>query len=155
MPDQVIPAALARHPKLDELRPQFRPLVAAILADLEAQGYQPKISNAYRTAAQQAEKAKNGYSLTAKPGYHHWGLACDIVDQRWGWKVADDNAAFFRALRDACDVVGVASGGWWGLKPGRERHSPWLRWRLGWDVAHCQIIGAPRALRTDYGPGKR
>lgn len=150
-----MPEVLARHPKLAELRPQFRPLVAAILADLEAAGYQPKISNAYRTAEQQAAKKAAGYSLTAKPGYHNWGLACDIVDRRWAWQVRSETVEFFRALRAACDAHMVASGGWWGLKPGRERPSPWLRYGLGWDVAHLQMIGAPRALRQDYGPDKR
>jgi hypothetical protein len=143
---------LAAHnaAKLAELRSPMRELVARVLDDIEADGYQPKIVWAYRSAAQQAAKAAAGYSLTARPGYHHWGLAVDIIDRRWGWKVRPENVEFFRALRAACDVVGLASGGWWGLKPGRERPSPWLCYGLGWDVSHCQYIGAPRAWRVEY-----
>lgn len=150
-----MPDILARHPKLAELRPEFRPAVEAILADLEASGWQPKISNAYRTPAEQAAKKAAGFSLTAKPGYHNWGLACDVVDRRWAWQVRPETVEFFRELRAACDAQGVASGGWWGLKPRRERRSAWLIHGLGWDVAHLQMIGAPRALRRDYGPGSR
>jgi len=139
--------------KLAELRPEMREKVARVLAALEGQGYQPKISNAYRSAAQQAAKKAAGYSLTAKPGYHNWGLAADIIDARWGWRVSDENAAFFLALRAACDAEGLASGGWWGLKPGRERRSLWLRYKIGWDCAHVQYIGAPRAWRVEYRPG--
>ena len=139
--------------KLAELRPEMQGPVTAVLGRLVVQGYQPKISNAYRSAEEQRKKFAAGFSLTARPGYHHWGLAVDIIDARWGWKVTAENAAFFQALRAACDAVGLASGGWWGLKPGREKASLWLRYRLGWDPAHCQALNPPRALRVEYRGG--
>jgi hypothetical protein len=166
--DASLPGALRSDPKLRELRPDFREKIGYVLAELEDQGFQPKISGAHRSAARQLEKFKQGYSKTAKPGRHNWGLAADIIDRRWGWPQRNDpqekwdlTAEFFMALRDACDKHGVASGGWWfgrrhwnGKKATAQNpthRSRWNRYGIGWDVAHCQALKAPWGMRKEYG----
>jgi len=137
--------------KLAELRPPMSLLVQAILLELQAAGYQPKIVWAYRSAEDQLKKFEKGYSKTARPGYHHWGLGCDIIDRRWGWKVTDDNAHFFLTLRSLCDKYNLASGGWWGVQRDFEG-SAWKRWGIGWDCCHAQFIGAPDSWKSEYRP---
>ncbi len=157
MPDQTLPAAIVtRHPKLTELRPEFRPLVEAILEELVVQGYLPKIVWAYRTQEQQTEIHRKGYG-PAKVGAHGWGCAVDLVDRRWAWPQANDPsevwekaAQFFLALRAICDSLKVANFGWI-----RMDKSAWKKWGLGSDPAHCQLEPIPQVLRQDFGPGKR
>lgn len=145
-------------PKLAELRPEMRAKVAGILAALEARGYQPKISNAYRTAAQQLEKVAKGYANpgATAPGAHNWGLACDIIDRRWGWKVTEDNARFFAALADLASAAGLVTGGHWFGKGGTAaaptHKAPWNKWGLGWDVAHVEWRNPPAEWRVEYRP---
>lgn len=151
VPAEVPPPETGDDPKLVELRPKFATLIRLVLADLRACGFQAKIHNAYRSAAKQQEKYDKGYSQTAKPGAHHWGLAVDIIDRRWGWQVSDENAEFFLSLRAACDRYGIANGGWWGLKPDKERGA-WLKWKLGWDPAHCFYWKPPDEWKQEYRP---
>jgi len=169
--DAVLPGALASDPKLIQLRDDFRLRIGYVLADLEAEGFQPRISGAYRSAAKQLKKFKDGYSKVSKPGNHNFGQAADIIDRRWGWPKRGDSdevwardATFFMALRDACDRHGVACGGWWfgrrhynGKKATAENpthRSRWNRWKLGWDVAHTQALKVPWKFRKEYGPGE-
>lgn len=149
---------MSTDPKLRELRPEFRTKIAAILDALAGQGYQPKISNALRTAAQQAQKIAEGAAMpgATDPGTHGWGLACDVIDRRWGWKVTEENAKFFAALCDLATAAGLTCGGTWFGKGGTRakptHRSPWNRWGLGWDVAHVSWESAPRELRKTYAP---
>jgi hypothetical protein len=152
---------MSTDPKLVELRLVFREKISAILDELEAKGFQPKISNAYRTEAQQLEKVAQGHAMkgATKPGSHNWGCACDIIDRRWGWNVTDDNAKFFAALCDLARAAGLVSGGAWFGKGGTRKKpthtSPWNGHGLGWDVAHVELSNPPRDLREDYGPENR
>ena len=130
--------------KLSELRPPFKNKVEKILDQLKGQGYQPKITCAYRSAEKQLEKFNKGFSKTSKPGYHNWGLAVDIIDRRWGWVYTDDCAKFFHALRQACDDEGVANGGWW------KQTNGWKNYNLGFDPAHCQYIGTTKEMKQEY-----
>jgi hypothetical protein len=149
---------MSADPKLRELRPEFRAQIAAILDQLEAEGFQPKISNALRTAQQQLDKVAAGYAMpgATSPGTHGWGLACDIIDRRWGWKVCDDAARFFARLCDLATAAGLTSGGAWfgrgGTRKAPTHRSPWNRWGLGWDVAHVGWESAPAELRRPYTP---
>jgi hypothetical protein len=143
-------------PKLIELRPQFRLLIEPILIHLESDGYRPKISNAYRSAQQQLEKVRLGYAMpgATKPGAHNWGLACDIIDRRWGWSLVEDAARFFAALGDLALAAGLTWGGAWFGAGGSRLHpthkSGWNRWGIGWDPAHVALANAPEELRREY-----
>jgi len=144
-------------PKLNELRPEFRALLEPILVELARLGFQPKISNAYRSVEEQAKKKAQGFAKSARPGAHTWGLAADVIDRRWGWKVTEENAKFFGALCRLSVAAGLVCGGTWFGKGGtRERPthpSPWNHWKLGWDVAHVEMRNPPAALRREYRPG--
>lgn len=147
---------MSGDPKLRELRPEFRTKIDLILDLLADEGFQPKISNAYRSAAQQLEKVKQGYANpgATSPGTHNWGLACDIVDKRWGWNVHERSAKFFARLCDLASAAGLVSGGtWFGLHGTREKPthaSVWNKFGLGWDVAHVEWNNPPRAWRREY-----
>jgi hypothetical protein len=144
-------------PKLAELRPEVRERFSRILEALAAAGYQPKISNALRTEAQQLEKVKQGYAMpgATKPGTHAWGLAADIIDRRWGWnKVDQECAGFFLLLRELAKQEGLTCGGWWFGKGGtaeKPKHrSAWNKFGLGWDVAHVEWSTPPLSLRKPF-----
>lgn len=55
-------AGLNEYKHLDELRIEVQPVFERILDDLTSQGFRPKISNAYRTPAQQREKVLRGWA---------------------------------------------------------------------------------------------
>jgi len=146
--------------KLVELRLEFRALIAGIMGGLEGSGWQPKISNARRTRAQQAEKVRLGYAMPGarNPGSHGWGLACDIIDRRHGWEVSETAARFFAELGDLALGAGLTWGGTWFGVGGTREHpthtSPWNKWQVGWDPAHVQWPQQeiPPEWRTDYPP---
>ena len=149
---------MSTDPKLRELRPEFRAKVEPILDALEAAGFQPKISNALRTKEQQAEKVRLGYAMPGAldPGAHGWGLACDVIDRRYGWKVCEETARFFGKLCDLAIAAGLTSGGAWFGKGGtrvRPTHpSIWNKFEIGWDPAHLEWKDAPAELRQPYYP---
>ena len=144
--DATLPGALASDPKLIQLRPKFRLQIGYVLAELEVQGFQPRISNAHRTQAEQEEKFRLGYSKSKTVRHHGWGLACDVIDRRWGWKYIKDCANFFLALRAACDLHNVANGAYYRQTNG------WAMWGMGWDPAHCWDHLAHREDMETYGP---
>ena len=149
---------MSSDPKLRELRPEFRTKIADILDALTEAGFRPKISNALRTKAQQLEKVQQGYAnpTATDPGAHGNGLACDVIDRRYGWKVCEEAAKFFAALCDLVTAAGLTSGGTWfgegGTRKKPTHKSEWNRYGLGWDVAHIEWSRAPAELRHPYEP---
>jgi len=149
---------VSNDPKLHELRPEFRAKIEPILDALESAGFQPKISNALRTKEQQLEKVRLGYAnpTATDPGAHGWGLACDIIDKRYGWKVCEEAAKFFAMLCDLARAAGLVSGGAWFGKGGTRKapthKSVWNKFSLGWDPAHTEWGSAPAELRHPYSP---
>lgn len=152
---------MSDDPKLIELRPEFRNTISDILDALVAQGFHAKISNAYRTQAQQLEKVKEGYAnpSATSPGAHGWGLAADIIDRRYAWEVSEHSAKFFAALGDLAMAAGCTWGGAWFGAGGTSAHPThkacWNKWGIGWDPAHVQMGRIRDALKQDYGPGNR
>jgi hypothetical protein len=149
---------LVPDPKLRELRPEFCGIISGILLELKNLGFEPRISNALRTEEQQREKVRLGYAMPGAtgPGTHGWGLACDIIDARWGWRVSEANAKFFAALCDLATAARLTCGGTW-FGRGGTRHKPvhksvWNKWGLGWDPAHVSWESAPVELRKTYVP---
>lgn len=145
------PAILARHPKLAELRPEMQPRAARVIATLEDQGWQPVIRWAYRSAEDQARKYAAGYSKSATPTAHWWGVAVDLIDRRFGWNVTEQNGRFFLALRDAVRAEGLRSGGDWS-----RGSSPWKGTDLGRDVAHFEWARweVPQSWRREFKPAR-
>ena len=142
-------------PKLLELRPAMRKIVANIILDLREQGFKPRITSAYRSAAQQLEKYQKGYSKTAKVGAHNWGLAADIIDRRWAWNSPyEQTATFFRALGLLAKQYGLRWGGDWfgrgGTAANPTHKCVWNKYGIGWDPGHIYYRPEPKAWRTDY-----
>ena len=152
--DAPLPGALVSDPRLIELRPRFRLRIGHVLAELEHQGWKPRISNAYRSAEEQRRKYELRFSKTPRLGFHGWGLAADIIDRRVGWPKRPGEwefaARFGHALRDACDLHDVACGGWW-----RQSNPAWARHNLGWDPFHTWDHKAPREMKVEYLPEMR
>lgn len=73
--------------RLAECFPKFALRVEAVIKDLEAQGFRPRIQDAHRTIADQLKAFKNGFSKT-KFGFHNItgasgkpeSLAVDLLD---------------------------------------------------------------------------
>ena len=151
---------MSDDPKLIQLRPIFRGQIEEILDALTRSGFQPKISNAFRTAAQQAEKVKLGYAnpKALNPGAHNWGLACDIIDRRWGWslKYIESASLFFASLGDLAMAKNLVWGGSWfgagGTRAKPTHRSPWNKYGIGWDPAHVEFRKIPQEWMIAYGP---
>jgi len=119
------------------LQPRFRSVLEAVLGDLRAQGFQPKVFETVRSAERQRWLYENTKStLTPELGKHGEGLAADVIDGRphptrpgqiigWGtWntrsdatpgddvakRMADD---FFQAFGRAAVARGLTWGGNW------------------------------------------
>jgi hypothetical protein len=118
----------------------FRWRVEVILRHLETKGWVPVVFHGRRTASQQAEKVKQGFShtmasfhlaSTAIPhqaitfNYVVKGEAADIVDARYLWSgpASHLNFSFWKDLGGYSKSVGLTWGGNW-KKP---------------DVAHVQL----------------
>lgn len=73
--------------RLSECFPAFAKRVEAVIKDLEAQGFRPRIQDAHRSLADQLKAFKNGFSKT-KFGFHNImgaggkseSLAVDLLD---------------------------------------------------------------------------
>lgn len=128
---------------LRQAHPIFKMRLVAILAELRALGWQPRIWHVTRTETEQAEKVKKGYSKTMKswhvesteghlpagPGRADivHGSAADIVDRRYAWegKAANLKFQFWMDLGAAAKKQGCEWGGDWKTFP---------------DVAHVQML---------------
>lgn len=128
---------------LRQCHPLFKNLLLKVLADLRAQGWQPKIVYVKRTQAEQAEKVKKGYSRTMKSWHVEstigmlpaarggfevvHGNAADIVDSRYGWggEAGRLDFAFWKALGTTAKKYGCSWGG---------------DWKSFKDVAHIQML---------------
>ena len=126
----------------DSLETKFKPIVAEILARLEAKGWKPTVAEGRRTLAQQKEKVKLGYSTTMN-SYHLTGRAADIVDKRYMWDIPlshqywKDQGTIVNDLRKT--IPGLRWGGDWGQ--GYQRYLNYLLGRTKYfvDVAHVEL----------------
>lgn len=137
--------------RLKKVSPSIRPNVIAVLAELEAAGYQPQIdAQVWRSPAQQAKLKAEGKS-TVSYSYHNAttaggtpdSLAVDIVDVRWQWNAPN---SFWLRLAAAAERHGLASGIYWGLSTAQRaaisKAIAEKNWNakvvLGWDTAHVE-----------------
>jgi peptidoglycan L-alanyl-D-glutamate endopeptidase CwlK len=145
---------------LDVLHPELRPRVDTIVAELEAQGWQVRVSSGWRSAERQEAIFALG-QLGEFLGQAPWtrvrgGCSChnqlrddgspgaaavDLAPA--GVEDLDQRAAFYRALGEAAHGQGLRWGGDFG------RSNPiWARLGLGWDPAHIEDQGLCRSLRA-------
>jgi len=114
------PKRWQRKKKLASLEPEFRAKVEAMLAELEAAGFQPKIFYAWRSVAIQRELKRKGRSKVdfsfhnaQLPDGTPRALAVDIVDKRWGWGELAKTRGFWSALGAAAHDQELYWGGSW------------------------------------------
>jgi peptidoglycan L-alanyl-D-glutamate endopeptidase CwlK len=131
-----------RQASLDRLHPVFKVRLQRVLRELRSLGWQPVAQQTIRTAAQQADKVKKGYSKTMRSwhvqstlgmlpasGHSYYevrGNAADVVDRRYGWAgpAANKDYKFWKDLGRAAKGQGLTWGG------------DWKKFR---DVAHIEL----------------
>lgn len=145
-------------PKLSELTTDgnVRAKVAAVLADLQGHGEDPKIFEAKRTVEQQREKVRLGYSKTMnsyhlKRGKDGGAKAADVADRKKAWNASK---RFWLLTGSSALAHGLGWGGLFGLGASQKaavvraietlREAGWpktheaYQTQLGWDEAHLQ-----------------
>lgn len=110
---------------LEDLVPDVRAKVEAVIADLKAQGYEPYVYETKRSEERAAHLKTKGVSKLGSKSKHVPGRAADIVDgrktsagQRVWWGAGSDEADtmakdFFAALGGAAKRAGLTWGGDW------------------------------------------
>lgn len=148
----------ARHrrnrERLLQLHPAFATRVSAVIDELQAEGWRPRIQEAWRPTAEQAVAHAAGHSRL-KFGFHNItgadgrpeALAVDLLDED---SPPAPGKPYLLRLAAAAENAGLTSGIRWGLPralaqaidvaiANREWHSPV---KIGWDPTHLQ----PQAL---------
>ena len=139
--------------RLTECFPIYGAQVRKTLDQLEAEGFRPRIQDAWRSVEDQLKAFNKGVSQT-KFGFHNAtggggakeALACDILD--------DDNpltprTSYLLALARAARANGLSTGILWGLKPplvagveaalaAGDLQAPV---KVGWDPCHVEVVG--------------
>jgi len=112
-------SAWPQEKKLASLEPGFRRKIDAVLADLRAQGFRPKIIFGWRSVAVQQQLMRRGvtkvrfsFHNAQTPQGRPNAWAVDIVDERWSWNEPDCHV-FFRALGKSGKAQGLVWGGDW------------------------------------------
>lgn len=131
--------------KLRSLDMRLRPKVQSVLADLSAQGFQPKIFFGWRSVAVQRELYRAGNSKVTfsfhnaqRPDGTPNAYAADIIDARFGWSAQADSSGFWRAL----GIVAKKQGLYWG--------GDWSGFR---DWAHAQLLPNSELARAKCESG--
>jgi len=139
--------------KLQELYPDFRVRIEAILKELERAGYRPHIQSAWRSQADQMDAYRRGASKV-QFGFHNItglggvkeALAVDILDDD---RPATINVDFALHLADAADAIGLTTGIRWNLSDDASvlvdialRNKHWeAKIHVGWDPYHVEPLG--------------
>jgi hypothetical protein len=139
--------------RLKECFPAFAKRVRAVIDDMEARGFRPRIQDAHRSIADQLKAFNSGHAKV-KFGYHNVtgsggkseALAVDLLD--------DDNSLnpprkYTINLVSAARKQGLHSGALFGLaanlKKGLESAADALDLspgvKIGWDPTHIEVSG--------------
>lgn len=119
----IIPPEPPRITSLDDCAPAFDSLAVTLTAKLTADGWDPVLYETLRTPERQHwlhgfgrvyDDGRGVVTHVDDPthGYHVFGLAADIISASSGW----DDPAFFVALGEAADALGLAWGGHWQMR---------------------------------------
>jgi hypothetical protein len=149
------PDRIARNKsRLAELHPAFRVKVENVIALLEAQGFRPRIQDAWRSPADQMKAFKSGRSKVSW-GFHNAtspagkkeALAVDMLDD--DNPLASSHRYLLALAHAAAKVGGLRTGILWGvpagLKPATEK--AYLsgtfdaKVKIGWDPTHLEPTG--------------
>jgi hypothetical protein len=141
------------HDRLQQLYPAFAARVATVIAELEAEGWRPRIQDAWRSPAAQRSAHAAGHTALAF-GLHNI-TGADGRPQALAVDLLDDDAPltpgkpYLLRLAAAADGAALVSGIRWGLSTRLARaidEAIALRdWqaavKIGWDPTHLQPRG--------------
>lgn len=139
--------------RLQELYPTFASRVAATIAELEGEGWRPRIQDAWRSPLAQLAAWEAGHSKL-KWGFHNAtgaggkpeALAVDMLDDD---APLTPGKPYLLRLAAAAENAGLTTGIRWGLGKAlaravddaianREWHAPV---KIGWDPTHVEPTG--------------
>ncbi len=144
---------------LEVLHPELRPRVDAVVAELETQGWEVRISSGWRSSERQEAIYAVG-QVGERLGRSPWsrvrgGRSCHnqvLADGSPGSAAVDlapagvedlaQRAAFYQALGDAAHRQGLRWGGDFA-----QSNAVWARYGMGWDPAHIEDRALCRRLR--------
>jgi len=98
---------------LDTLQPAFRLRLEAVVADLAAQGYRPRVWETLRTPERGAWLMKKGASRNGSKSMHIYGVAADVVCRTHMWGCRKARCDFFEKLGSTVRKHGLYWGGDW------------------------------------------
>ncbi len=136
--------------RLTECHPAFRHRLAMVLAQLQSQGFRPRIQDAWRSPEDQLLAFQTGHSKL------RWGFqtAPDGLPDALAADVLDDDAPlnprldFVFALAKEALLNGLTTGITWGLPPTIRKslnyailnEATWTG-KIGWDACHVEVVG--------------
>ncbi len=139
--------------RLQQLYPAFAARVAAVISELESEGWRPRIQDAWRSAAAQEAAWAAGHSAL-KFGFHNVtglggrpeALAVDLLDDD---SPLNPGRPYLLRLAAAAEAIGLDSGIRWGLSKklayAIDQAIALRAWdapvKLGWDPTHVQVAG--------------
>jgi hypothetical protein len=144
---------LRNSSRLQECFSTFRSRISAVIADLEAQGWRPRIQDAWRSPEDQLKAFRNGNS-TLKFGFHNAtgkngekeSLAVDLLDDD---APLSPSTKYLLSLAAVAQAHGLATGIRWGL-PDELRAAIDAAIlsnnfdnsvKVGWDPTHVECTG--------------
>lgn len=141
------------HDRLQQLHGSFAARVATVIAELEGEGWRPRIQDGWRSVAAQEAAFAAGHSKL-KFGFHNisgadgqpQALAVDMLDED---APLNPGKPYLLRLAAAAESAGLTSGIRWGLTPrlaqaidlaiaNREWQAPV---KIGWDPTHLEPVG--------------
>ncbi len=139
--------------KMAEMHPAFRARALEVVKELEGAGFRPRIQQAWRSASEQLEAFRNGYSqvmygfhnVTASNGAKE-ALAADIIDDD---QPLTTKTGFMLRLAAAAEKNGLSTGIRWGLADAKVKAindalaaQNWTAVvHVGWDPLHVEVTG--------------
>ena len=94
---------VSRDPKL--LLPAFRTKLELLFRRMEARGFDPMMHEGWRSPQRAAELARQKKGIV--DSLHIYGAAADIISKKTAWS----NPAFFKALGQEAEAIGLTWGG--------------------------------------------
>ncbi len=139
--------------KLAECWPSFGEKIQAVLDEMEAAGWRPRIQDAYRSPADQLAAFQSGHSKL-RYGFHNCtgnggvpeSLAVDVIDDDHPLASA---IPYLLRLAAAAENQGLVTGILWGLPAALQDAVTTAisteQWeapvKLGWDPTHIEPMG--------------
>lgn len=96
---------LNRDPR--RLLPSFADKLEILFERMRKRGFDPFLNEGYRTSARTTTLAAQGKGVV--DSLHSYGAAADVISEEWLW----GNLAFFKALGEETDELGLTWGGKW------------------------------------------